>query len=247
MFTLATFRLATPRLRLPGLARAASLAVAALLIWCGAVASQNTIRSARMYADLSPDDGGAEVRIDYELQTDGIAPLRFELLGFGDARAEGFWFGDRDTGVPMRLEAEVGSMRASDFSLNAGAEDGAFVFTARYWIANAVVRSGNRVTVNVPVLSVALPPSPDAEDVFGAEVVLPDGWAVSGSFPTGISQAADGTFSVALAVVPAVVTVRGRTDGVWRPDLAVTLEVLSGLVLMVFGAFGIRHLRQTMA
>jgi hypothetical protein len=58
-----------------------------------------------MYADLSPDDGGAEVRIDYELQTDGIAPLRFELLGFGDSKAEGFWFGDRDTGVPMRLEA----------------------------------------------------------------------------------------------------------------------------------------------
>ncbi|MDA0311326.1 MAG: hypothetical protein O2992_04325 [Gemmatimonadetes bacterium] len=218
-----------------------------MLLWCGPLTSQSTVRSARMYADLSPDDGGAEVRIDYELQTDGIAPLRFELLGFGDSKAEGFWFGDRDTGVPMRLEAEVGSMRASEFSLNSAAEDGAFVFTARYWIADAVVRSGNRVTVNVPVLSVALPPSPDAEEVFGAEVVLPDGWAVSGSFPTGISQSAASTFSVGLAVVPAVVTVRGRTDGVWRPDLALTLEVLAGLVLLVFGAFGIRHLRETMA
>jgi hypothetical protein len=222
--------------------RTASLAVVALCVAAGSAASQSTVRSAHLFADLRPDDGGAEVRIDYVLETQGIAPLRFELLGFGDARAEGFWLGERETGTPIRLEAEGGSMRATDFSLNVGAGP-TFEFTARYWIEAAVERDGERVKVHIPVLAVALPPAEGANEVFRAELLLPEEWSVSESFPTGLSLDDDGAYSVELAVLPSVVSMRGSADGRWRPGLPLAVDFTAGLILLVFAFFGWRHLK----
>ena len=176
------------------------------------------------------------------LDTDGIAPLRFELLEFGDASAEAFWLGERETGTPIRLEPEVGSMRATDFTLNVGPGP-TFAFTARYWVANAVERNGERVSVHIPVLVVALPPSEGGPDVFRAEVALPEVWAVSESFPTGLRADQGGVHSVELAVLPSVVSLRADADGRWRPGVPLAIDLAAGLILLVFAGFGWRHLR----
>ena len=94
------------------------LLLAAVLAAVAVPASaQTSVRSAHLYADLSPDDGGAEVRIEYVLDVQGAPEMRFELLGFGSASAESFWLGGQRTGTRMQLDAETGSMRAAAFTL----------------------------------------------------------------------------------------------------------------------------------
>ena len=80
--------------------------------------AQTTVRSVRLYADLSPDDGGAEVRVEYVLDVRGTPELRFELLGFGSATTDLFWLGEERTGTRIQLDTETGSMRAASFTLS---------------------------------------------------------------------------------------------------------------------------------
>ncbi len=222
----------------------AALLVAAALCLAGPAAAQTTVRSARLTADLAPDDDGAAVRVEYVLAVDGASPLRFELLGFGHATTEGFRIGDRETGTPIRLDAESGSLRAAVFSLGIGADESEFSFVAYYFIAQAVERTGDGVRVHLPVLTLALPPEASKLDVFHAEVRLPESWRVSEGFPTGLRRRPDGAYEVDLPVVPSVVSLRARADGAWRPGLPLVLDVLAGLLLLGFGVVGWRHLRK---
>jgi len=221
-----------------------ALLVAAALSLAGPAAAQTTVRSVRLTADLAPDDGGAAVRVEYVLAVDGASPLRFELLGFGDATAEGFRIGERETGTPISLETESGSLRAAVFSLGVGADESEFAFVAYYFIAQAVERTGDGVRVHVPVLTLALPPEASRRDVFQAELLLPESWRVSEAFPTGLSRRPDGVHEVDLPVVPSVVSLRARADGAWRPGLPLVLDVLAALILLGFGVVGWRHLRE---
>ena len=222
------------------------LVCAALLVASPGV-GQSTVKSVRLFADLSPDDGGAEVRVEYVLAVEGAAELRFELLGFGEATTEAFWLGPSRTGTPIRLERESGSLWAAEFTLALAGPDPEFRLVGNYWVAAAVERSGAKLRVHVPVLTLALPPADGVPDLFRAELRLPSSWSVSEGFPTGLSLGPDGTYSVDLPVAPSVVSLRGRSDGAWRPGLPLVLDLMAGVVLVVFGLRGWRHLRERTA
>ena len=48
---------------------------------------------------------------------------------------------------------------------------------------------------------------------------------------------------IVLAVVPAVLSFRARSDGRWRPGLPALLDVAAVLLITAFSVFGWRHLR----
>ena len=205
--------------------------------------AQTTVQSARLYADLSPDDGGAEVRVEYVLDVLGTPELRFELLGFGSASAYAFWLGEQRTGTRIELDAETGSMRAAAFTLRIGETDEPYRLVAQYWIAEAVHLDGEDFGVRIPVLVIALPPADGVPDLFRAELTLPPEWSVAESFPTGMEINEEGVYTVALPVVPSLVSARGRTDGTWRPGLPLTIDLLTAAILLASSFMGWRHLR----
>jgi hypothetical protein len=76
---------------------------------------------------------------------------------------------------------------------------------------------------------------------------LPEGWSVTEGFPSGLARREDGAYAVALAVVPAVVTFRGRSDDRRPPGVPLLLSGLAGLILLGAGLAGWRHLRSIAA
>jgi hypothetical protein len=205
------------------------------------------VQSARLYADLSPDDGGAEVRIEYVLEVHGTPELRFELLGFGSASADAFWLGEDRTGTRIELDPRTGSMRAADFTLSLAETSEPYHLVAHYWIAEAVQLDGADVLVRVPVLSIAFPPVDGVSDLFRAELSLPLAWSVTEGFPTGLEANNEGVYTVSLPVVPSMVSARGRTDGMWRPGLPLLIDLLTAVVILAFSFLGWRHLARVAA
>ena len=221
------------------------LLLAAVLVAVAVPASaQTSVRSAHLYADLRPDDGGAEVRIEYVLDVQGAPEMRFELLGFGSASAESFWLGGQRTGTRMQLDAETGSMRAAAFTLTLADTGEPYHLVAEYWIANAVERDGEDVRVRVPVLSLGFPPADGVSDVFRAALEFPPEWSISEGFPTGLEANEQGVYTVALPVVPSMVSARGRTDGTRRPGLPLVIDLLTAAILLAFSFMGWRHLKR---
>ncbi len=206
--------------------------------------AQTTVQSAHLYADLSPDDGGAEVRIEYMLDVQGAPEMRFELLGFGSASAESFWLGGQSTGVRMQLDAETGSMRAAAFTLTLADRSEPYHLIAEYWIADAVQLDGEDFRLSVPVLSIGFPPADGVSDLFRAELELPPEWSVSEGFPTGLEANDEGVYTVALPVVPSMVSARGRTDGTRGPGLPLVIDLLTAAILLAFSFMGWRHLKR---
>ena len=205
-------------------------------------AAQTTVQSARLYADLSPDDGGAEVRIEYVLDVRGTPELQFELLGFGAASADGFWLGEERTGTRIELDPQTGSMRAAAFTLSLADGSEPYRLVVQYWIADAVQLDGEDLLLRVPVLSIALPPAAGVPDLFRAELSLPPEWSVSEGFPTGFEANEEGAYVVSLPVVPSMVSARGRTDGTWRLGLPLVIDLLTVVILLAFSFVGWRHL-----
>jgi hypothetical protein len=67
---------------------------------------------------------------------------------------------------------------------------------------------------------------------------------VAEAFPTGLRPTdTPDVWAVELAVVPAVLSLRARTDGRWRPGLPALLDVAAVLVVVAFSVVGLRHLR----
>lgn len=222
----------------------------AVLLLAADASAQVTVRSARLVADLAADDGGAEVVVEYALGLPSSAALRFELLAFGRATATKFWLGEERTGTPVALEGEGDAIRATELVLNLAGPADSLVLVARYRVEEAVEREGEAVRVHVPVLTVAAPPDvPGASGssgeggIFQAELLIPEGWRVSEGFPSGLRPEGDGRWSVDLAVVPSVVSLRGRSDGSWRPGLPLALDAAATAVLLLFGVLGWRQLQ----
>ncbi len=238
-------RRVAPGVRVSGL-WVASMMVAVPTVAVSA-AAQTTVQSARLYADLSPDDGGAEVRIEYVLDVQGTPELQFELLGFGSASADGFWLGEERTGTRIELDPQTGSMRAAAFTLTLADTSEPYRLVAHYRIAEAVQLDGENLLLRVPVLSIALPPADGVPDLFRAELTLPPEWSVAEGFPTGLEANDEGVYTVSLPVVPSMVSARGRTDGTWRPGLPLLIDVLTVVVLLVFSFVGWRHLAKVAA
>lgn len=223
---------------LPGTARASAEADA-----------PSVVRSARLVVEVPPEGMDVEVRIDYTVLAgeERAGPLRLEVLGFGPTSVETVRVEplrmEADAGA-VRLIPESGSMRAGELRLPtvaSGADAVAFSFV--YRVAGAVERSGADVRVRVPVVVLDLPPEQGGSPVFHASVRLPEEWSVSGGFPTGLAPTPEGPWEVNLRVVPALVSLRGRSDGTRRLGLPETLDALALIIILGFGLVGWRHLR----
>jgi hypothetical protein len=108
----------------------------------------------------------------------------------------------------------------------------------------AVRDESGALRARIPVLSVSLPPATDSGDVFWAAVTVPESWTVAEGFPTGFREREPGVFAVALPVVPSVVSLRGRTDGAWRPGVQLIVNLLVAAILVGFGLAGWRRFRE---
>jgi hypothetical protein len=201
-----------------------------------------TVRSARVVADLTRGDGSAVVDLEYVLH--GVPPsggVHVSLLDFGQAAA-------RDVRVePGAMSVEVplvhGVARGGELPVDRIAEDG--VVRVRYRIPDAVREEEGELRGHIPVLTVDGPPEETSPDLFQAELRVPAGWTVSEGFPTALSAGGEGgVYRVALPVVPSVVSFRARADGAWRPGLPLLLDLTGVGVLLAFAVAGWRHLRE---
>jgi hypothetical protein len=241
-----------------GLRRSRGAALAALLASAFAVPALAQVEggwsvvSARMVADLTADDGSADVTIRYVLSgTPRGAPLPLdrtvpvELLGVADTRVAEVSV--EGTG-PVVLWPTRGVHRAAGVELPAGAAMGdTAALRISYTVEGAVPADGARLRGRVPVLSGPSAPAPGAGGGFEARLLVPPAWRLSEGFPSTLRAEEAGVWSVALPVSPAFVGFRGRADGTWRPGLTLFVDVLTLTILTVFTFFGWRHLRSIAA
>ena len=220
-----------------GLKISVLLVVVMMLGGVGA-AAQERVSSASLHADLSPD-GTARVTIDYVFSGASAESLGLELLGFADATVEEIFIGTSFTGIPF--DAATGRLRSATVEIPGETDPSAL--RVRYDVANAARFDGGRFEARIPVLSVKLPPDESTPGLFRAAVTVPEGWTVSEGFPTGLRPGADARFDADLPVVPAMVGVRGRVDGGWRPGLPLLLDLMTVVVLVAFSIRGWMHLR----
>ena len=180
--------------------------------------------------------------VEYELIVDGDArDVTVELLGFAAATAEDFTVSG---GEKVVLWPVTGSRRSATVGLGASAGVGRVSLTFEYRVDSAVWEEAGALRVHVPVLAVSLPPATDSGDVFLAVVTVPETWSVVEGFPSGLLEREPGVHHVALPVVPSVVSLRGRTDGAWRPGFDFVVNLLTAVILLAFGLVGWRHLRE---
>lgn len=227
-----------------GLTRAALL-LALLPATTAAQTADWTVQSVRFEADLSRGDGGADVTVEYVLTPPTVdaaraAPVTFEMLGFGDAETDRFSTAD---GRAVVLWPTHGSHRAAALSAPDAVSGDAVPLVVRYRIDDAVTSDGGELVVRVPVLTGPPTATGDGAGDFGARVLLPDGWAVSEGFPSGLRAGEGGSWEVTLPTVPAMVGFRGRSDGAWRPGIPLLVDLVTLTILIVFSWFGWRHLR----
>lgn len=224
-------------------ARSIVLAVAAALALPSLGAGQGSVHSAKMEADLAAEPGMAHIRIEYEV--DGVAPggeVPVSLVDFGTIRVEGFRIGVE--GIPALLGEEYGAVRRGSWAVEAGT-DGRALLRVAYRVPVSDADASGPFTVHLPVVNVGLVPEGARPGLFEAEVKVPGAWSVTEGFPTGLAAAPDaGVYGVALAVVPSVVTLRGRADGRGSFGLPLILDLFAGVVLLITAAVGWRHLRK---
>ena len=165
-------------------------------------------------------------------------PIDVELLGFDDAMTDRF----ATDGAEVELWPTTGSHRAAAVYAPADASGATLPMEFRYRIEQAVVDDGGKLRGRIPVLSGPSAPTSGERGWFEARLLLPEDWTPSEGFPSGLRVQPDGSYAVALQVVPSLVGFRGRSDGIRRPGLPLLVDLLTLLVLVSFSAFGWRHL-----
>ncbi|MEQ9399535.1 MAG: hypothetical protein RJQ04_10275 [Longimicrobiales bacterium] len=201
-----------------------------------------TVRSARVVADLTAGDGSADVTVEYRIG--GVArgdTLPGRVLAFGDSRISDLTVGGRP--VPLAAGSGVASTASVVVSSRTGSGDAVVIL--RYVVAEAAARSGPARRFQVPVLTLDRPPEASQPGLFVAEFRVPRGWSVMEGFPTTLAGDPDrpGVYVATLPVVPSVLGLRARTDGVWRPGLPTLFDGLALLVLIGFFWAAWRHIR----
>lgn len=201
--------------------------------------------SARMVADLTAADGGADVIMHYVVRAaDGgplplSTPIEIDVLGFGDADVPRVTVWGT---TPVDLWETVGTHRAAAIEPPASAADEALLLELSYRVENAVERDSGALRARIPVVSGPTAPAPDGR--FEARVLLPPGWQLREGFPSGLRAAgAEGVWRVTLPVVPAMVGFRGRSDGKVGPGVPLMIDLLTLGLLFGFAFVGWRHLR----
>jgi hypothetical protein len=229
---------------------ALALPVTLALLQAGALAGQETVRSALVRADLTDPEAGARVRVEYTVAgAEAGASIPATLLAFASAR-------------PADLRVGSGA-RAADFSPGPGrawtvllpAEadaTGTVRVVAEYTIPLPLSRRDEAVRGHVPILAPDRPPQEARPGLFVGELTLPAGWRVSEAFPTGLreSDAPRGgsrTLAVELPVVPSTLSFRAHAGGRWRPGLAFVLDVVAALLILGFSVLGWLHMRRVRA
>lgn len=203
-------------------------------------AAGQSVDAARLAVDLTAGDGSAAVRVEYELTIGGAREVTVELLA-----PEGVSARDVRTsaGETVELRAAGGLLRRATVPLPPpGAPRAPTRLELAYRLDGAVRADRGGVRARVPVLSVALPPAAGGE-VFRASVRVPSAWSVSEAFPAGLRETAPGVWEAGLPVVPSLVSVRGRSDGRWRPGPGLIVELATAAILLAFLALGWRRLR----
>lgn len=99
------------------------------------------------------------------------------------------------------------------------------------------------IHARIPVLTGPPVRAESGGEAFQARLTVPESWAVSEGFPSGLRAVDDGVWAVSLTVAPSVVGFRASTDGRWRPGLPLLVDVLTVLILASFIGAGWRHLR----
>lgn len=213
------------------------------LCFPGTAAGQGAVRSVHLVADLTGGDGAARVRM--EVTVAGAAPgtsVRATALEFAGARVRDVRL--RHEGGPLPLERPRPLADRVRLPVTPTREGEGGEVVAAYTVPRAVTDDGARARVHIPVLAVDLPPEAASPGLFHAELRLPPGWRVAEGFPTGLRPTdTPDVWAVELAVVPAVLSLRARTDGRWRPGLPALLDVAAVLVVVAFSVVGLRHLR----
>lgn len=226
-----------------------------------------SVVSARMTADLTADDGTAEVTLLYVLSGTPRGatlpldrPIPVELLGFGSAAVQQVAVGSDD---PVVLWPTRGRHRAAEIepwpaAVAAGlvppgatlppssvAPPAADVLPLEitYRVEGAVGRDGAELRGRLPVLTGPSAPEAGAGGGFEARLLLPEAWRLSEGFPSTLRTEEPGVWSVALPVTPAFVGFRARADGSWRPGPTHLVDLVTLTLLVAFTLLGWRHLR----
>ncbi|HSG07975.1 MAG TPA: hypothetical protein VLA36_06445 [Longimicrobiales bacterium] len=194
-------------------------------------------------ADLAAAPGAAFVRVEYELS--GVRPgdsVPVSVLDFGRAVAEDFRVGAR--GVPMELSGRHGAARSGSWPVAAGAE-GRAVLAVTYQVPGAGEDEDGRIVSHLPVLIVDRAPEEARPGFFRGSVQVPADWRVTEGFPTGLASGGEaGRYDVELSVLPAVVTLRARSDGRRTVALPLALDLVALSVLLITAVAGWRHMRE---
>jgi len=192
---------------------------------------------------------GADAQVILEIEVehaDETATLPATVLDFGDARLADLAVGSE--GAPATLEYERGAARAGTVAVEPGPTPETRLVLATYRVRDAIRARGASVRAHVPVLSVDRPPAAATPGFFRVELKLPPEWSLTEGFPSRIRRTdRAGVYEVDLSVVPSVISFRGRVDGAWRPGVPLLLDLSAALILLVFSAVGLRHLRAVAA
>lgn len=218
----------------------------------------------RVDLDMSAGDGSADVVIRYRFGPgeEGAPlptgePLTFELLGYGAATVGEIELLSGDATRRIVLWPTVGSHRVGVVEPPFEVVGDALTMTASYRIGDALTDGeANPVHARVPILTGPAVRAESGGQAFQARLTVPDTWAVSEGFPSGLrsedDDAGDGSSGesvhvVSLTVAPSVVAFRAATDGRWRPGFPLLVDVLTVLILASFIGAGWRHLRSVAA
>lgn len=229
--------------------RPARLALTALL-FAGAVAGQETVRSVVVSAQLSDDVGDARVRIEYVVAgAQAGRTISATILSFGVAPAVDLTVGA--AGVAASFRPGPGRAQVVDLPVEMDPSGEGRVIV-EYTVPSPVSAHGEALRGHLPILSLDRVPEEARPSLFSAEMTLPAGWTVAEAFPTGMHRVHDqagatATYAVQLQVVPATLSFRAFTSGGWHPGLPLILDVLAGLVILAFSFAGWRHLREDTA
>lgn len=202
---------------------------------------QATVRAAHLTADLRGTDGSASVTIRYELLgADELEVVDLELLGFGPAFADTVSVVD---GARLLLRPVSGSRRRATARLPPAGDAARKQVVLEYRALSAVELRDGTVRVRIPLVTVSLPPATDSATVFTATLDLPETWDVAEGFPSSLREREPGIYEATLPIVPSVVSLRGRTDGTWRPSVVLLADLMTALVLAWVALAGWRRLR----
>jgi hypothetical protein len=221
--------------------------------------------------DMSAGDGSADIVVRYRLGAGeegaplpSARPVTFELLGFGDATArEITLLPSGATTGRVFLWPTVGSHRVAVIEPPRDADGETLTLTASYRVEDVIEgragdgvggtqgaaagRPGELIHARIPVLTGPPVRAASGGDAFEARLRVPEEWAVTEGFPSGLRRVGDGAWAVSLTVAPSVIGFRASTDGRWRPGVPLLIDVVTMLILASFLVAGWRHLRRMAA